>query len=80
MVIQPLLMTERKIPALCVGHRPKDIFNMDETGLIFRETTYKGFYTKGEDCVGRNQYKEGITLTATMMGKKLKPLIIGRAH
>ena len=55
---------------------------MYETVLFFRETTNKCFYTKGEDCAGGKQFKERITLTltASMMGEKLKPLIIGKAQ
>ena len=73
---------KKKLPALCEGYRPEDIFNMDETGLFFRETTNKSFHTKGEDCAGGKQSKERITLalTASMMGEKLKPLVIGKAQ
>ena len=73
---------KKKLPALCEGYRPEDIFNMDETGLFFRETTNKSFHTKGEDCAGGKQSKERITLalTASMTGEKLKPLVIGKAQ
>ena len=26
---------KKNLPALCEGYRPKDIFNMDEKGLLF---------------------------------------------
>ena len=40
------------LSALREGYRSEDIFNMYETGLLFRETTHKGFHTKEEDCAG----------------------------
>ena len=66
----------------CEGFRSEDTFNMDETGLFFRETTNKNVHTKGEDCAGGKQSKEKITLalTGSMMGEKLKPLVIGKAQ
>ena len=73
---------KKNLPALCEGYRPEDIFNMDETGLFFHETTNKSFHTKGDDCAGGKQSKERITLalTASMMDEKLKPLVIGKAQ
>ena len=41
-----------KLPHLCEGYSPDDIFNMDETGLFFRDTTRKTFTLKGADCAG----------------------------
>jgi hypothetical protein len=28
---------KKQLPCLCEGYSPKDIFNMDETGLFFRD-------------------------------------------
>ena len=44
--------------------------------------TNKSFHTEVEDCAGGKQSKERITLalTASMMGEKLKPLVIGKAQ
>lgn len=36
-----------KLPTLCDGYQAADIFNMDETGLFYRDTTTKSFHTKG---------------------------------
>ena len=72
----------KNLPALREGYGSEDIFNMDETGFFFCETTNKSFHTKREDCAGGKQSKERITLalTASMMGEKLKPLVIGKAQ
>ena len=51
----------------------------------FCETINKSFHTKGEDCIGGKQSRGGgggitLALTASMMGEKLKPLVIGKAQ
>lgn len=71
-----------KLPTLCAGYAPKDIFNMDETGLFFRDTTRKTFHFKGDDCAGGKRSKERITvaLCASMTGEKIKPLVIGKSR
>ena len=73
---------KKNLPALCEGYRPEDLYDMDEQRWCFHETTNKGFHTKGEDCAGGKQSKERITLalTASMMGEKLNPLVIGKAQ
>ena len=71
-----------KLPSLCAEYAPKDIFNMDETGLFFRDTTRKTYYTKGDDCAGGKRSKERITiaLCASMDGEKVRPLVIGKSR
>jgi hypothetical protein len=41
-----------KIPNLCEGYDHGDIFNMDETGLFYKDTTKNTFHLKGQDCAG----------------------------
>jgi hypothetical protein len=31
---------KEKLPQLCEGYKPEDIFNMDETGLLFNYTVH----------------------------------------
>lgn len=72
---------ESVLPGLLSRYNPKDIFNMDETGLFFRLVTDKTLDFKGKKCQGGKQSKERITvaLTANMDGsEKLTPLIIGK--
>ena len=70
-----------KLPTMCEGYQPENIFNMDETGLFFRDTTHKSFHVKGVDCAGGKRSKERLTLAlcASMTGEKLKLLVIGKA-
>jgi hypothetical protein len=41
---------KEKLPKLCEGYEPKYIFNMNETGVFFKDTTRKTFHIKVEDC------------------------------
>lgn len=60
----------KKIGEICEGYSPSDIFNMDETGLFYREGTKTTFFKKGETCAGGKRSKERITvgLCASMTG------------
>lgn len=70
-----------KLSTLCAGYAPADIFNMDETGLFFRDTTKNTLKVKGDECVGGKRSKERITiaLCASMTGEKVTPLVIGKS-
>lgn len=48
---------KEKLKLICKGYEPKNIFNMDETGLFFRETTRKTLFVKGDDCAGGKKVK-----------------------
>ena len=70
---------KEKLPKLCEGYAPKLIFNMDETGVFFKDTTRKTFHIKDEDCPCGKRSKERFTpaFCASLTGEKLEPLIIG---
>lgn len=61
---------KEKIPSLCEEYEPRNIFNMDETGLFFRQSTRSTLIQKGVDCAGGKMSKERITvaLCASMTG------------
>ena len=71
----------KKLPIVCQGYEPRNIFNMDETGLFFRQNSTKTFHVKGEDCAGGKKSKDRLTvsLCASMTGEKLKPFVIWRS-
>ena len=60
------------IPDVCQGYEPKDIFNMDESGLFYRDTTKGTYFQKSESCSGGKRSKQRITiaLCASMTGKQ----------
>ncbi|XP_053403566.1 tigger transposable element-derived protein 6-like [Mercenaria mercenaria] len=71
-----------KLPTLCADYKPENIFNMDETGLFFRDSGRKTYRLKGDDCAGGKRSKERITvaLCSSMTGEKVKPLVIGKSR
>ena len=73
---------KQKLPELCKDYDPKDIFNMDETGIFFCAGKRTTFTVKESECAGGKNSKERITvaLCASMTGEKLKPLIIGKSR
>jgi len=72
---------KNKLSELCDGYDEKDILNMDETGLFFKDTSRQTFHFKGDDCAGGKRSKERITvlLCASSTGEKFKPLVIGKS-
>lgn len=59
-----------RIAEVCKGYCPEDIFNMDESGLFFRDTTKSTYFKKGDTCTGGKRSKQRITvaLCASMTG------------
>ncbi|XP_070581983.1 tigger transposable element-derived protein 4-like [Ptychodera flava] len=71
-----------RLPHLIEGYSPRDIFNMDETGVFYRALPDKSYAAKGEDCKGGKKSKDRITavLCTNMNGtEKLKAIVIGKA-
>ncbi|KAK3106816.1 hypothetical protein FSP39_000437 [Pinctada imbricata] len=70
-----------KVPSLCAGYESCNIFNMDETGLFYRDTTRQTYHIKGDECAGGKRSKERVTLAlcASLTGEKLPPLFIGKS-
>uniref|UniRef100_H3B7F5 HTH CENPB-type domain-containing protein n=1 Tax=Latimeria chalumnae TaxID=7897 RepID=H3B7F5_LATCH len=71
-----------KLPSLLIGYQPRDIFNIDETGLFYKLLLNRTLALKGEECHGGKHSKERITplVGSNMDGsEKLKLLVIGKA-
>lgn len=61
---------------------PKDVYNLDETGLFFRLLPEKTLCFKNESCSGGKKSKDRLTvlLGTNMLGTdKLKPVVIGKS-
>ena len=60
-----------KISTVCQGYEPKDIFNMDECGLFYRDSTKSTFFKKGDSCAGgkRSNQRIMIAVYAFMTGR-----------
>ncbi len=68
--IETVSTWKERLPEIIKDYEPKDIFNMDETGLFYRDSTRNGYIQKGDDCGGGKRSKERITvaLCASMKG------------
>ena len=71
----------QRLPDITAGYSCYDIFNADETGLMFRALPNRTMAVKSDPARGIKSSKERITvlLACSATGEKLKPLVIGRA-
>jgi hypothetical protein len=70
-----------KLPIICDGYEPKDIYNADETWLFFKALPNKTLAEKDDICVGGKLSKERVTILffANAVGEKLRPLVKGKS-
>lgn len=70
-----------RLPNLCKGYAARDIFNMYETGVFFRQLPSKTLSEKKSKCSGGKLSKDRLTclLSCNMAGEKLIIMMIGRA-
>ena len=66
---------------ICEGYEVKNIYNTDETGLLFRTLINKTLSFKGEQCRGGKNSKERLTvlLCCNADGDFMKTLVIGKS-
>ena len=62
-------------------YHPRDIFNVDETGLGWKCTPKKSLVFKDEKARGMKLSKERLTILfcCSALGKKLEPIVIGKS-
>ncbi|XP_064647061.1 tigger transposable element-derived protein 6-like [Lineus longissimus] len=72
---------KKKLPELVAGYDPKDIFNMDETGLFYCALPCKTLRVRGDECKGGKKSKDRITasLCVNLEGDFEQTLIIGKS-
>ena len=70
-----------RLPGIIKDFSPKDIYNMDETGLFFRALPDKTLTVRGSDCAGGKRSKDRITVAVCVnaVGEFETPLVIGHA-
>lgn len=70
-----------RLDSITEGYAPKDIFNMDETGLFFRALPTKTLALKSVQCKGGKLAKERLTVALCVngAGEKEQPLVIGKS-
>jgi len=70
----------KRVPTIIARYDPKDIFNLDESG-IYHAMPDRTLRVKGTECKGRKQSKERLTAAflVNMVGEFQKTLIIGKS-
>lgn len=65
----------------CLNYQPNDIYNIDETGLFYKQTPNKSYVRAGEESKGGVNSKMRLTvcLMSSWTGAKEQPIIIGNA-
>ncbi|XP_064633669.1 tigger transposable element-derived protein 6-like [Lineus longissimus] len=72
---------KKKLPELVAGYDPKDILNMDESGLFYRALPCKTLRVRGDECKGGKKSKDRIkaSLCVNLEGDFEQTLIIGKS-
>ena len=70
-----------ELPDILKEYEMKDVFNCDETGLVFKQATKKSLVRAGDSGHGEKVQKERLTvlICCSWIGEKEKLLIIGKA-
>ena len=83
--VYPILVTDWK--AVCLSeiikdYKESDVFNCDETGVFFLQSSNRSLIMPGDDAHGVKQDEKRFTLllTASWMGEKEKPLMIWKSE
>lgn len=68
-----------RLPEICAGYEPCDIFNCDETGMFYRVLPDENLSHQEQTARGRKQMQKHVTvlLCCSAAGEKFKPLVIG---
>ena len=53
-----------RLPDICRSYGPRDRFNADETGLLWKATPTQTLHFKGQKCSGGKNSKERVTVLA----------------
>ena len=51
---------KKKLPDICEGYEPKDIFNMDETGVFFGRARERRLWLRVQTVPAENVLKKGL--------------------
>jgi hypothetical protein len=73
---------KQNLPNIIQGYDTKDIWNVDETGLLWKGVPNHNLVLQGEKCKIGKLAKERLTiaLLCSTTSEKFKPLVIGKSH
>ena len=71
---------KERLGSIISGYDPTDIWNLDETGFLFRALPDKSLSEKAKKCKGGKKSKERLTaaLLVSATGERRKPIVIGK--
>lgn len=71
----------QRLPEICLPYEPEDVFNIDETGLFYKQRPKKTYAISTDSCIGGKESKLRLTvcLFTNMLGQKENPIVIGNA-
>jgi len=71
-----------KLSLIIDNNSLKDVFNVDETALLWKQMNCYTISEKGKSCHGITSYKDrlSILLCISALGEKVPPLVIGKAE
>jgi len=69
------------LPNIIQGYDTRDIWNVDETGLLWKGVPNCSLVLQGEKCKACKLAKEKLTIVLlySATGEKFKPLVIGKS-
>lgn len=71
----------KNLDDICANYDLKDIYNVDETGLMYATRPKKSYVESNDNCLGTRQSKKRLTicLLTNAIGEKERPVVIGNA-
>ncbi len=71
---------KQNLPNIIQGYDTRDIWNVDETGLLWKGVPNRSLVLQGEKYKASKLAKERLTiaLLCLTIGEKFKPLVIGK--
>jgi hypothetical protein len=72
---------KQNLPNIIQGYDTRDIWNVDETGLLRKGVPNRNLVWQGEKCKTDKLAKERLTIAlfCSTTGEKFKPLVIGKS-
>jgi len=73
---------KQNLPNIIQGHDTRDIWNVDETGFLWKGVPNRNLVLQREKCKACKLAKERLTiaLLCSAIGEKFKPLVIGKSQ
>ena len=73
---------KERLGSIISGYEIQDIWNLDETGLIYHALPDKSLFAKSKKCKGGKKSKEHLTvaLMTSATGEKKKPIVVCRSN